>query len=160
MKASLIVYISRYGLSDKEFHKRMDSIYDHMNTPTVIVLADGGSDIINEYNCTIIRSLYNNPEWYAMMYHYTHFDNTDFAYVNMVLSNVNKGYTCSNDHAQWCKEHVELIKRVLKLQECTRDNIDDILTSMNKQNDRQFVKDSQELLDYLQLLKHTNRISK
>lgn len=86
-----------------------------------------------------------------MIYHYTHFDNTDFAYVNMVLSNVNKKYACSDDHVQWCKEHVELIKRVLKLQECTCDNIDDILTSMNKQNDRQFVKDSQELFDYLQL---------
>lgn len=160
MKASSIVYISRYGLSDEDFHKRMDSIYDRMNAPTVIVLADGGSDIINKYGCTIIRSLYNNPEWYAMMYHYTHFDNIDFSYVNMVLSNVNKEYSCSNEHVQWCKEHVELIKRVLKLQECTRDNIDDILTSMNKQHDRQFVKDSQELFDYLQLLKHTNGISK
>lgn len=152
-----MVYISRYGLSDEEFHKRMDSIYKYMNNPTVIVLADddnndnNDNDIINEYDCTTIQSLYDNPEWYAMMYHYTHFDNTDFAYVNMVLSKVNKKYACSDDHVQWCKEHVELIKRVLKLQECTCDNIDDILTAMNKQNDRQFVKDSQELFDYLQL---------
>ena len=147
-----IVYISAYNISKEEFVNRLESIYKHMRNPYVIVLADDiDFDIVNKYDCTVIKPKYNNPEWYAMMYHYTHFDNTDFAYVNMVLSKVNKKYACSDDHVQWCKEHVELIKRVLKLQECTCDNIDDILTAMNKQNDRQFVKDSQELFDYLQL---------
>lgn len=163
-----IVYISAYNISKEEFIDRLESIYKHIIDPYVIILADNiDLNIVNTYNCTVIKPKYNDPEWYAMMYHYTHHRDKYFTYVSMILTKdikmdaVNKSdessplykIQCSNSHAKWCNEHTELLNNVLKLhkryKKYSYNDIHNVVEQMNKSNDISFVKDSNILFDYL-----------
>lgn len=167
-----IVYISAYNISNEEFVNRLESIYRHMRNPYVIVLADNiDFDIVNKYDCTVIKPKYNNPEWYAMMYHYVHHRDKYFTYVSMVLTKdievnlIDKSdetcsplykIKCSNSHVKWCNEHTELLNNVLKLhkryKKYSYNDIHTVVEQMNKCGDTSFVKDSNILFDYLQTL--------